>query len=210
VVCAIGIEREDLRHLFTLFAQGDTSRSRRPGGLGIGLAVVESFVTLHEGKVGVESAGRGQGAAFTVELPLLSSPAPSETAISPEAVAGPPGGARVLLVDDLADSREIFEELLSSTGHDVVVAADAANALELLGSQTFDAAIIDIGLPDLDGHTLARLTRERLGARTPRLVALTGYATAEHREASARAGFDVHLVKPVDAAVLLAALARAV
>lgn len=111
---------------------------------------------------------------------------------------------RVLLVDDSEDSCELYQALLERAGHVVATAHDGHHALEALGRETFDVAIVDIGLPDIDGYEVVRRAREKLGARTPIMVAVTGYAGGADREEAARAGFDVYLTKPVDTHLLVA------
>jgi signal transduction histidine kinase len=206
-----GIEKKHLgAGLFTLFSQGDTSLARRDGGLGIGLTIVHRLVEVHGGTVIVSSEGLGLGATFTVELPLLPATV-NATALAGDAPRGPrsggPASRRVLLVDDHADSRELFQEVLQGEGHAVTVAGDGEEALALLVADAFEVAFIDIGLPGIDGYEVARLTRERLGDGAPLLVAMTGYGGPRGREASERAGFDAHLVKPVDAAAMVAMIA---
>jgi CheY-like chemotaxis protein len=115
----------------------------------------------------------------------------------------------VLVVDDNADTREVYEAILTLEGHFVTAAADAARAVALLENCIFDVAVIDIGLPDTDGYDVARTAHQRLGSRFPYLVAVTGFAGAQNRAESARAGFDVHLVKPVDADSLTLAVKTA-
>lgn len=113
---------------------------------------------------------------------------------------------RILVVDDNADTRDLYETMLSGEGHDLTVAATGQAGLALLLVDNFDVAVIDIGLPDLDGYEIARTVRTALGARSPALIALTGYVGPQDREAAARAGFDAHLGKPIDAEVLLLAV----
>jgi signal transduction histidine kinase len=206
----VGIDKKHLgAGLFTLFSQGDTSLARRDGGLGIGLTIVHRLVEVHGGTVDASSEGLGLGATFTVELPLL--PATDATSLAGAAPRGPRSGGppsrRVLLVDDHADSRELFQEVLAGEGHAVTVAGDGEEALALLVADAFEVAVIDIGLPGIDGYEVARLTRERLGDGAPLLVAMTGYGGQRGREASERAGFDAHLVKPIDASALVAMIA---
>ena len=200
----VGIDQKHLEGLFRPFFQGDTSQARREGGLGIGLTVVHRLVEAHGGTAGVSSGGPGRGSEFTAELPLLPEVAAAPAGPRTEPAAGT--GRAVLLVDDHADSRELFEEILRGMGHTVTVARDGEEALALLLAGDFQVAVIDIGLPGIDGHAVARTARERLGARAPRLVAMTGYSRPLERDASARAGFDVHLVKPVEASDLVAAI----
>jgi CheY-like chemotaxis protein len=113
---------------------------------------------------------------------------------------------RILVVDDNEDTRDLYEEVLSVDGHSLTSVATGERGLALLLAARFDVAVIDIGLPDIDGYTIARTVREKLGDRTPVLIAITGFANLEHRETAARVGFDAHLAKPVDNAVLALAV----
>ncbi len=193
----IGLSPVDRDHIFDLFYQVDTSVARAQSGLGIGLTMAKRLVEMHEGTIHVESAGRGKGAKFTVELPE-STPGPALGA-APEAPAGDLlQGARVLLVDDNADACELLQLCLQDAGCLVETAGDGREALRALDQRTFDVAVLDIGLPDLDGYQVASTVVEQFGAQRPRLVALTGYGRAEDRGRALVSGFDAHLVKPVD------------
>ncbi len=200
--------------LFRLFAQGDTSLARREGGLGIGLAVVHRIVELHGGTATLSSAGQGLGTEVTIDLPLLP---PSATA-APAAVVRESDerttsgsvtvSQRVLLVDDHADSCELFQEVLQREGHTVTVASNGEQAVAILLREVFDVAVVDIGLPGIDGYEVARRTRERLGSASPLFVAMTGYGGTRDRETATRVGFDHYLVKPVDAVALATIIAE--
>lgn len=190
----IGLEQEDLETVFGLFEQRGRGIDRSQGGLGLGLAIVSSVVELHGGRVRAESAGRGQGSRFTVELPV----APGH----PESVertdtAPAPGSGRVLLVDDNRDAASTLAMALELSGYEVRTAHDGEEALRAAHEFHPMAAILDIGLPRMNGYELARAMRETLDT-PPRLIALTGYGQPSDLESSARAGFDAHLVKPVD------------
>jgi CheY-like chemotaxis protein len=189
----VGIRPELLPRVLDLFVQSDRSLERSGGGLGIGLSLVRQLVELHGGTVEAASAGPGRGSTFTVRLPVLAAPADADDAARP-AVAGPP--RRVLVIEDNDDAREMLRNLLRLFGHEVHEACDGAVGLEEARRLRPDAALIDIGLPGMDGYEVARRIRADLpGAR---LVALTGYGQPEDRERALAAGFDVHLVKPVD------------
>ena len=189
----VGIRPELLPRVFDLFVQSDRSLERSGGGLGIGLSLVRQLVELHGGTVDAASAGPGRGSTFTVRLPVLAAPAGADDDARP-AVAGPP--RRVLVIEDNDDAREMLRNLLRLFGHEVHEACDGAMGLEEARRLRPDAALIDIGLPGMDGYEVARRIRADLpGAR---LVALTGYGQPEDRERALAAGFDVHLVKPVD------------
>jgi PAS domain S-box-containing protein len=200
-----GIEKDLLPRVFELFFQSEQGLDRADGGLGIGLAIVKNLVALHGGEVAAYSEGPGCGSSFVVRLPLASSPSPIE-AIAAAVPAIPPATARkrILLVDDNLDALESMCILLELRGHDVRTAVDPIAALTLAASFSPDIAILDIGLPGMDGYDLAG--RLRAGGSACRLLALTGYGLAEDRARSLAAGFELHLVKPVDPAALLDAL----
>jgi PAS domain S-box-containing protein len=189
----MGIRPELLPRVFDLFVQGDRSLERTGGGLGIGLTLVRQLVELHGGTVEAASAGSGRGSTFTVRLPILMAPAEESAAASPT-VAGP--ARRVLVVEDNDDAREMLRNLLHLFGHEVHEACDGASGVEQARRLRPDAVLIDIGLPGMDGYEVAR--RIRAAVPGARLVALTGYGQPEDRERALAAGFDVHLVKPVD------------
>ena len=191
-----GIPPEKLESIFDLFVQADESLDRQEGGMGIGLTLVRMLVQLHGGRVEAHSRGRGHGSEFVVLLPAAESepspteedkPAPSLVAVS-----------RVLIVEDNHDSRTMLQALLQLDGHIVRVAEDGVTGLETLQSDEFDVALIDIGLPGLDGYEVVRRFRSLGRKRQPRLVALTGYGRPSDRRAVMEAGFDEHLVKPCD------------
>ncbi|MBX3469014.1 MAG: PAS domain-containing protein [Planctomycetes bacterium] len=189
-----GIAPELLPRIFDLFVQGPRALDRREGGLGLGLALVRNIVALHGGTVEARSDGPGRGSAFTVRLPLAEGAAPAAV---PAPAAARPDGPRlaVLVVDDNADAAATLQELLASLGHDVRVAHDGPRALQVLDGFAADVAVLDLGLPVMDGVELGRLIRAR-GAG-PALVALTGYGQAEARARTEAAGFAAHLVKPI-------------
>ena len=202
-----GIRAELGARVFEMFVQEPQALDRARGGLGLGLALVKQLVELHGGSVSVTSRGAGHGSEFTVELPdhagLTDSTPSSEPAGDPTAVRR----RRLLVVEDNADAREGLRLLLSYAGHEVETAEDAPTGLEKLRTFRPEIALIDIGLPGVDGYALARMARETPEARTTYLVALTGYGQAEDRNKARAAGFDAHLTKPVDPARLNAFLA---
>ncbi len=202
-----GISPELMPRIFDLFTQGFQGADRSSGGLGIGLSVVRSLVELHGGKVTARSPGTGAGSTFTVRLPLMAEEASRESS-SPAAAQAVPlrRKRRVLLVDDNEDALESLSELLSAAGHQVSIAEDGPRALKRIFEQPPEIAVLDVGLPVMDGYELARRIRAELGERAPKLVALTGYGQAVDRARSATAGFAVHLVKPVDPDHLLEAI----
>ncbi|HEX5063062.1 MAG TPA: ATP-binding protein, partial [Kofleriaceae bacterium] len=187
-----GIAPELLPNIFDAFVQGQSTLERAEGGLGLGLALVRSLTELHGGTASAASDGHGRGARFTVQLPayqVVTTPAMPQPSVAP--------GARLLLVDDNADAARVLAELLREHGYDVAVAHDAPAALLLADEFRPVIALLDIGLPVMDGYELARHLRTRMP--TPlRLVAVTGYGDHADTARSREAGFDVHLGKPVD------------
>lgn len=203
-----GITEDLMPRLFSIFEQGRSTIDRSGGGLGIGLALVKSFVQLHGGQVSVESAGAGRGARFTVRLPLVSPDSDAADtppqALAPRVTVG--AGIRVLLVDDNVDSVESMETVLRESGFDVLTATRPGQALVDVKNFQPTIAILDIGLPGIDGYELAAQLRARLGTDAPRLFSLSGYGQATDRDKSMAAGFEQHLVKPVDLDELIATL----
>jgi signal transduction histidine kinase/integral membrane sensor domain MASE1/CheY-like chemotaxis protein len=191
----IGISTELLPRVFDLFVQADRSLDRSKGGLGLGLTLVKRLVELHGGVVSAHSDGLDRGSEFVVELPLATGDESGK-----EAAAAPvvPLVRRVLIVEDHEDAREGLQLLLSTIGHSVSVACDGVEGLEMLRRWRPDVAIIDIGLPGLDGYALARAVRSEPELNGVLLVALTGYSGNENRQQAIDAGFQLHLVKPVD------------
>jgi PAS domain S-box-containing protein len=189
-----GIERELLPRIFDLFVQAQDSIDRSKGGLGIGLTLVRRLVELHGGQVEAFSKGEGHGASFTVRMPAV--PAGRSPHAEPYQFTAREAH-RVLLVDDNADSREMYRVVLRTQGHHIFEADNGRDALALLATARPDVAFIDIGLPGIDGYELARQIRKLPGGRDVTLIALTGYGFPEDRERSHAAGFDRHLVKPV-------------
>ncbi|MEJ7930510.1 PAS domain S-box protein [Ramlibacter sp. AN1015] len=194
-----GIERDLLPHVFELFTQGARSPDRVQGGLGLGLALVKSLVELHGGQVSAQSAGQGLGAAFTVTLPLLAIGHPVAPT-SGDLMSLPPAARtlRVLVVDDNKDAADTLGMLLETLDHEVHLAHDSARALEMAENGSFDACVLDIGLPGIDGYALARRLRAQPFGATATLIALTGYGSAGDRHRGNAAGFDHYRVKPAD------------
>jgi len=200
----IGIAPELLPRVFDLFTQDTRSLDRSQGGLGIGLTLVRNLVEMHGGTVDVRSEGVGMGSEFIVRLPRLnrstaiSVPLPNEqTPRQPEA----PGESlpkKILVVDDNVDGALMLARLLRGWGHQLAVAHDGETAIELARDQPFDVVLLDIGLPGMNGYQIAHVLRGQAGFEQTLLVALTGYGQGEDRRRSAEAGFDHHLVKPVD------------
>jgi len=192
-----GISAQMLPRVFDLFVQGgDRGSARSEGGLGIGLALVRNLLALHGATVSAHSDGKGRGSSFTVELDAVD---PKLAQASTDAIPArlPTTGRRVLIVDDNADAASLLHDALRIFGHDVAVAYDGPQALSLIGEFRPQAAVLDIGLPVMDGYELARQMRAN-GLTQCMFVALTGYGQEEDRARSAEAGFAAHLVKPVD------------
>jgi signal transduction histidine kinase len=203
----VGIDAALLPQVFDLFVQAAQPIDRRTGGLGLGLAIVKMLVRMHGGSVDATSEGVGRGSTFTVCLPLVEADAlPAPIPALPATPLARTG--RVLIVDDNRDAADTLALVLDAFGYQVRTAYDAAAGLDALVAFAPDAAILDIGLPGMDGYALAGKVAEVSGAARPRLLALTGYGTQQDRERALRAGFDEHLVKPVDPERLVAALDR--
>jgi PAS domain S-box-containing protein len=201
----IGIASDLLPHVFAMFTQGRQAADRSKGGLGLGLTIVRSVVELHGGTVRADSGGLGKGSVFTVRLPVATEePAAIEPSPVANQIARPP--QRILVVDDNEDILEVLAEFLRSAGHVVATAKDGPTALEVLKTFHADSAIVDIGLPVMNGYELAGRMRAELRDALPRLIALTGYGQDSDRARAKEAGFALHLTKPVDGGRLLGAL----
>jgi CheY-like chemotaxis protein len=197
----IGIPAEALPGLFEMFSQVDGSLERAQGGLGIGLALVKGLTEAHGGNVSVESRGGGHGSTFTVRLPISQGQyAASEGAGRHQPVAGP--GRRILIVDDNRDAAASLAMLLTVLGNDTRTAHDGLQAVELADAFRPDLIVLDIGLPKLNGYDACRRIRQQVWAQEMLIVAATGWGQQEDRRRSKEAGFDRHLVKPIDAAEL--------
>jgi signal transduction histidine kinase/ActR/RegA family two-component response regulator len=206
----VGIAPELLGRVFERFVQGEQALQRAQGGLGLGLAIARSLVELHQGSIRAQSDGPGRGARFTVTLPLASHAA--ATGGEPSTPAPPlPAGARVLVVDDNADAADALAELLRLEGYTVQVAGSAEEALTLLEhGELPQVALLDIGLPAMNGYDLARALRTTPRTQAMRLVAITGYGRSPDRQRALDAGFDEHFVKPAPLDELLARIAALV
>ncbi len=189
-----GIPPDQLESVFDLFEQVDGSRDRQDGGMGVGLTLVRMLVALHGGTVSARSEGQGKGSEFIVRLPQFTAEAAARTLRRDDSHNA--SHARILIVEDNADSRTMLQALLQLDGHHVRVAEDGIAGLETLKTNDFDVAIIDIGLPGLDGYEIARRFRSLHREHEPRLIALTGYGLPSDRQAVFDAGFDEHIVKP--------------
>jgi PAS domain S-box-containing protein len=209
-----GIDPAFLPHVFDRFRQADASTTRRQGGVGLGLAIVDHIVRLHEGSVAANSPGIGRGSTFVVTLPVREAPALEDakrTAPTPWAgTASILGGRKILLVDDEVDSRDYVTQVLASAGADVTSVASSKDALDVLAHVRPDILLSDIGLPGEDGYAFIRQVRVRSrdeGGMVPAL-ALTGYARPEDAARAREAGFDMHVPKPIEASALVGAVAR--
>jgi CheY-like chemotaxis protein/anti-sigma regulatory factor (Ser/Thr protein kinase) len=196
----IGIRAEMLGRVFEPFAQADRLPERVQEGLGVGLTLVRSLAALHGGTVSVASEGPGRGSEFVVRLPCLPPRANSAPSVSAAPVAEPAGRRlRVLVVDDNEDSAESLALLLQMAGHEVKMAHDGPSALAAARAQRPEVVLLDIGLPaGMDGYEVAKRMRPEPGLQGAVIVAVTGFGQEEDRKRAARAGFDAHLVKPVD------------
>jgi signal transduction histidine kinase/CheY-like chemotaxis protein len=191
-----GITANDLPHIFDLFVQADRSLDRAQGGLGVGLTLVRHLVEMHGGSVSAHSDGAGLGSEFTVRLPLLGPPV---ITVAPPLVGNSAKRhRRIVIVEDNADAREMLQMLLAVEGHEVDSAEDGRDGLALIERLQPDVALIDIGLPLLNGYDVARTLRARNQGPPVLLVALTGYGQPEDRQRALAAGFDEHLIKPVN------------
>jgi CheY-like chemotaxis protein len=206
----VGIDPLLLPHIFDRFQQGDSTLRRRHGGLGLGLAIVRSLVELHGGRVRAESAGRGHGATFIVDLPAATGDVPGivvdldrKAANSASRLAS----LRILVVDDHDDTRELIGVALSQYGADVRLAASVAEARAALEESRVDVVVSDLGLPGEDGYDLLRSLQAEPGGGPP-AIALSAHAGAADREQALAAGFILHLAKPVDPQDLMEAVAN--
>jgi CheY-like chemotaxis protein len=204
----IGIAPDLLPRVFDLFVQGEQTSERSRGGLGLGLTLVRRLIELQGGSVRAHSDGLGEGSEFTVRLPALTMElvADADEEEAPDARVAPGGGRRVLVVDDNVDAAELLCELLRTVGHDVAVAHDGPQGVERALQLRPEVAIVDIGLPVMDGYEVAERIRSGLGAGTPYLIALTGYGQEHDKRRAEQAGFDRHMTKPLDPEALLQAL----
>ena len=211
----VGIAPELLLHVFERFQQGDSSSTRQHGGLGIGLALVRHLTELHGGSVEARSGGAGQGATFIVKLPISlaaepQSPSRVHPAISAEQVpvSGPSlKGVRLLLVDDQADTLELFGHLLGRTGAEIETAASVPEAMAAFARRPPDVLVADVEMPGEDGYALIRRVRALDSARGGAVAAVTAYGRVEDCVRLLAAGYSMHVPKPVEPAELIAVLA---
>ncbi|WP_460200067.1 hybrid sensor histidine kinase/response regulator, partial [Scytonema sp. NUACC21] len=205
-----GIPPGFLPYVFDYFRQADSSLTRTFGGLGLGLAIARQIVELHGGTILAESPGEGQGATFTVTLPLVSTPTSTNQEVASMQSTLTLQGIKVLAVDDDADNLELIAFVLEQAGARVISAPSATEALQKLNQSEFDILLADIGMPEIDGYTLLRQVRamppEKGGSI--KAIALTAYAAESDRQKALAAGFQLHVPKPVDPEALIAAIVQ--
>ena len=200
-----GIDPAFAPHLFEMFRQADGSSSRRHGGMGIGLALVQQLVKLHNGSVAMESLGPGQGAKFTVRLPLgreTKEQSDSDSEVTSEALSQ----MRILVVDDSEDTVEMLRRLFEMDGAKVTTAGGGSEALEIIRDNDFEVILTDISMPEMDGFEFLRRLREMPVKRDVPVLALTGFGRAEDVERAIAEGFFSHVTKPIDLNKLVALL----
>jgi PAS domain S-box-containing protein len=198
----IGLAKDDIHRIFEMFSQADSSSESPQAGLGIGLALSKGLAELHGGSIDAHSEGPGRGSEFVVRVPLGEvRVVPAPTRIH-EREARRGVGRRILVADDNRDAAESLAVLLRLEGHEVMVADDGPSALRVFDEQRPDVALLDIGMPQMDGYEVARRIRSRVGGKRVLLIALTGWGQERDRAASREAGFDHHLVKPVETEVV--------
>ncbi|MDL2355474.1 MAG: response regulator [Pseudomonadota bacterium] len=203
----VGIAADLLPHVFDVFVQGSITIDRSQGGLGIGLALVRRLVELHGGSVDAHSSGTGNGSTFVIRLPrALAAPASAPR----EAAGVDRGKPTVLLIEDNEDGREMMATMLATFGYAVQQAADGVQGVQMAHAAAPDVALVDIGLPGIDGYEVARRLRNDAATRHIKLIALTGYGLADDQRRVLDAGFDLHLVKPVDMQHLIEAIGTSV
>jgi len=202
-----GIDPEFIPYVFERFTQADASATRKHGGLGLGLAIVRHIVESHGGTVMAYSRGKGQGATFTVQLPVPA--LQKDSGVPPESATASLKGLKVMLVEDEFDTREMVAVGLEQSGATVLLAASGREALRVLARQTPDVLISDIGMPEMDGYELLEKIRSEYppNMRSIPAVALTAFATEQERERSFKAGYQVHLAKPVTISELVRTVA---
>jgi CheY-like chemotaxis protein/two-component sensor histidine kinase len=204
----IGIPREMLPHIFDMFTQADRSLERSRGGLGIGLTLVKRLVDMHGGSVEARSPGPGQGSEFLVRLPLaISGPRPGPPPPDDHPPPAAPARRRVLVADDNKDAAASLSVMLRILGYETCTAYDGAEALEAAARFRPAVALLDIGMPKTNGYEVARRIRQEPWGKDMVLLAVTGWGQAEDKQRTREAGFDHHLVKPVDPTALAQLLA---
>jgi CheY-like chemotaxis protein len=202
----LGMSAAELERAFDLFFQARDQAREVNGGLGLGLAIVKSLVEMHSGRVRAHSEGLGRGTTVTVSLPV--SEPPPEHSDAEAAAPAASGQSKVLVVDDNRDAADTLAMLLSLSGFETQVAYTPTDALQRIEASRPDIAVLDIGLPEMDGYELARRLRRQQPPFAGKLIALTGYGQQQDVEKAMSAGFDAHLTKPVEPDTLLELIAR--
>ena len=202
-----GITSEFLPYVFERFRQEDGSKTRAHGGLGLGLALVKSFIEAHQGTIRAESEGMGHGSRFTVMLPCAEAPA-AAAATAPKEVAKPAAAAQLMIIEDDEDTLEMLRATLEMHGFQVTACESAAETLQVARNKSVDLIISDIGMPQMDGLEMIRQLRELEHYQEVPAIALTGYASPKDEKAALAAGFDAHVSKPVDPKELLVLINR--
>lgn len=204
----IGMEADLVDHVFEIFAQAERTSDRSQGGLGLGLALVKNLTVAHGGTVKAASPGLNQGSTFTVQLPRLQGSLPVNAVHTPWQLPTFTTPLRIMLVDDNVDAADALAMLLTAVGHEVIVEHGAAAALYRARLSPPQVCLLDVGMPDIDGYQLARLLKASPETSSTLLIAVTGYGQANDREMAFAAGFNHHLVKPVDTCRLFELLAK--
>jgi len=202
----IGFRPDAAERLFDPFLQINPTLERSAGGLGMGLTIVRHLAELHGGSVHAASAGPDKGSRFVVRIPLASGMV--QALAEPERPTGLARPRRVVVVEDNPDIRETLRMLLSLWGHEVALASDGHSGVDRVLEERPDVALIDVGLPGMNGYEVARAIRKRIPDRAIRLIAVTGYGQPSDRELATQAGFDMHLLKPISPTVLQRLLAE--
>jgi CheY-like chemotaxis protein len=192
-----GIPHDKLDSIFDMFMQVDRTSEHSQGGLGIGLTLVKRLTEMHGGSIDATSNGEGQGSEFIVRLPILSKPTAVSQSTAEISPASPPR-RRILIVDDNEDSADSLAMLLEITGNKTYMAHDGLEAVEAIEKYRPEVVLLDIGLPRMDGHEVCRRIREQPWGKDIIMLALTGWGQEDDRRRSEEAGFNGHLVKPVD------------
>jgi CheY-like chemotaxis protein len=203
----IGIAAEQLNHVFEMFVQVRQSLEKSQGGLGIGLTLVKRLVQMHGGRIEARSQGRGKGSEFTVHLPIVSDPTQPKLPAADSEPRTTTSSMRILIVDDNRDGADTLAEMLKLLGNDTRTAYDGEQGVRMAEKYRPDVILLDIGLPKLNGYEACRRIREQTWGKDVALIALTGWGQEKDRIRSQEAGFDRHLVKPVDPQALTEILA---
>jgi len=200
----IGIAAEQMPHIFEMFGQVESALERSQGGLGIGLSLAKGLVELHGGTISAHSEGVGHGSEFVVRLPLVARHAGASVRAAAPATAAPEGGCRLLVADDLREIADSLAKVLTLMGHTVQVAYDGEQAVRIAETFRPEVALLDLGMPKLNGYEACRRIRSTDWGRRITVIAQTGWGQDEDRRRTREAGFDHHVLKPVDPGALVA------